>query len=689
MRKTLLWCGMFAALACAADVAYVDEFDLSGASCGMGLSARARTSVCGNPIRLGEGRYARGVGVRPESAIGFTLDGKATAFDAVVGIDRDAKDVKGRTSRLAGAIFRVWCDGKIAFDSGTITEKNPPRPVHVDLAGVKELVLETASYAPWCGLESSNADWADAKIAYGGARPVATGPERIAQLGILTPPTREEPQFNGAEVWGVRPGRPVIFRVPVSGVRPMTFTAEGVPDGVTFDAAKGILGGTAPAQAGDYPIRVTAVNAKGTASRTITLKVGETICLTPPMGWNSWNIWGPSFTMQHAMDAAKAMDESGLGDHGWAYINLDDWWEMNNSGNDCAKKRTDVQGPARDADGRIRTNGAFPDMKKMTDYIHALGFKAGIYSSPGPLTCGECEGSYGHEMQDATSYAEWGFDYLNYDWCSYGEIFQKETGWNTWEWMGGGRMGHNPKNKPVPPREAWAKPYRLMQKCLRAQNRDIVYAYCQYGCGETEKWGREAGANVWRTWQDMKDTWTWMRIAMEGYVKDAEYYKYTGPGFWADPDMMIVGLQRSFGTTHPTYLTRNEQYAHVSMWCLLASPLLIGTDLTRLDDFTKSLLVNDELIAINQDTLGRQARRVLKRDAVEVWVRPLANGDYAVGVLNLYPLSRKTTLYYSWLDLDGEWKLRDCGTNRALGRSPCCYTTEIPAHAALVLRMSR
>ena len=449
------------------------------------------------------------------------------------------------------------------------------------------------------------------------------------------------------------------------------------------------LGGTAPAQAGDYPIRVTAVNAKGTASRTITLKVGETICLTPPMGWNSWNIWGPSFTMQHAMDAAKAMDESGLGDHGWAYINLDDWWEMNNSGNDRAKKRTDVQGPARDADGRIRTNGAFPDMKKMTDYIHALGFKAGIYSSPGPLTCGECEGSYGHEMQDATSYAEWGFDYLKYDWCSYGEIFQKETGWNTWEWMGGGRMGHNPKNKPVPPREAWAKPYRLMQKCLRAQNRDIVYAYCQYGCGETEKWGREAGANVWRTWQDMKDTWTWMRIAMEGYVKDAEYYKYTGPGFWADPDMMIVGLQRSFGTTHPTYLTRNEQYAHVSMWCLLASPLLIGTDLTRLDDFTKSLLVNDELIAINQDTLGRQARRVVKRDAVEVWVRPLANGDYAVGVLNLYPLSRKTTLYFSWLDLDGEWKLRDCWSQRDLGRFSCCYTTEIPAHAALVLRLSR
>ena len=677
------------ALAGMADVVFVDEFDLSGVSCGMGLTARAKTSICGNPIRLGEGRYERGVGVRPESAIGFTLDGKATAFDAVIGIDRDAKDVPGRTPREAGATFRVWLDGKIVYTSGRITEKSKPQTVHVDLKGATEMVLEAGSWAPWVGFECSNADWADAKITYDGARPEITGPERIAQLGILTPPERPEPQFNGAEVWGVRPGHPVIFRVPVSGVRPMTFTAAGVPAGVVFDAEKGVLRGNAPAKAGDYPIVVTAENAKGKASRTITLKVGETICLTPPMGWNSWNIWGNAFTMQHAMDAAKAMDESGLGNHGWAYINLDDWWEMNNTGSADAKKRPDVQGPARDANGKINTNGSFPDMKKMTDYIHSLGFKAGLYSSPGPLTCGGCEGSYGHEMQDAESYAEWGFDYLKYDWCSYGDIFRKETGWGTWEWMGGGRIGQNPKNKPAPPLEAWAKPYRLMQKCLRAQNRDIVYAYCQYGCGGTETWGREAGANVWRTWQDMKDTWTWMRVAMEGYVKDAEYYKYTGPGFWADPDMMIVGLQRSFGSTHPTYLTRNEQYTHVSMWSMLASPLLIGTDLTKLDDFTKSLLVNDEIIAINQDTLGRQARRVLKRDATEVWIRPLANGDHAVAVMNVYPLSRKTTLYFSWLDLDGQWKLRDCWSQRDLGSFTCCYTTEIPAHAVLVLRMSK
>ena len=680
------------ALVCAAcwgDVAYVDEYDLAGASCGMGRQIRARTSVDGHPIRLGAGKYERGIGLRPESGIGFTLNGEVEAFDAIVGIDRDAKDVPGRTTRQAGAIFRVWVDGKIAWTSGTITERQQPKSVHVDLKGAREIVLETASFAPWCGFECSNADWAEARFTYpSGARPAVVSANRVAQLGILTPPVKPEPQFNGASVWGVRPGHPVIFRVPISGLRPMTLTAEGLPSGVAFDAEKGVLRGTAPA-AGDYPIRVTAKNAKGMASAVITLKVGETICLTPPMGGNSWNIWGNAFTMKHAMDAAQAMDSSGLGDHGWAYINLDDWWEMNNSGSEKAKLRKDVQGPARDANGKINTNGSFPDMKKMTDAIHAFGFKAGLYSSPGPTTCGGCEGSFGHELQDAESYAEWGFDYLKYDWCSYGEIFKKETGWGTWEWMGGGRVGRNPDKKAPPSREAWAKPYRLMQKCLRAQNRDIVYAYCQYGCGETELWGREAGANVWRTWQDMKDTWTWMRVAMEGYVKNAEYYKYTGPGFWADPDMMIVGLQRSFGSTHPTYLTPNEQYTHVSMWCLLASPLLIGTDLTKLDDFTKSLLMNDELIAINQDVLGRQARRYVKEDATEVWARPLANGDIAVGVMNVYPLSRTVTLNFKDFEQSGAFKLRDPWRQVDLGAFTDSYTAEIPAHATLVLRLSR
>lgn len=670
----MLVAGMVPALA--AEKIWLEDVDRSAMTCGYRTPLVAR-SVEGGLLSLGGKTYEHGLGTHAPSLLVVPLGGNALAFEATVGLDDEIKD-----RRQASVEFKVWADGRLAATSGRLARRTRTAQLKVDLAGVQVVALEVTDGGD--GNDSDHADWADAFFLFkDGTKPPAPA-TLTEQLGILTPKTPAAPRVNGPGRVGVRPGSPILYRVPVTGERPMEIAVAGLPPGAVFNADRASVNG-AVARPGEYPLVVTARNAHGRATRTVTLVVGDTLALTPPMGWNSWNVFGGGVTEEKVKAAADAMVASGLADHGWCYVNIDDFWQ-NRPGEQADKT---LMGPARAADGTINPNARFPSMKGLADYIHAKGLRAGLYSSPGPTTCGGCAGSWMHEFQDAKTYADWGFDYLKYDWCSYGEIFQKETGWNTWEWMGGGRMGHNPKNKPVPPREAWAKPYRLMQKCLRAQNRDIVYAYCQYGCGETEKWGREAGANVWRTWQDMKDTWTWMRIAMEGYVKDAEYYKYTGPGFWADPDMMIVGLQRSFGTTHPTYLTRNEQYAHVSMWCLLASPLLIGTDLTRLDAFTKSLLVNDELIAINQDTLGRQARRVVKRDAVEVWVRPLANGDYAVGVLNLYPLSRKTTLYFSWLDLDGEWKLRDCWSQRDLGRFSCCYTTEIPAHAALVLRLSR
>jgi len=672
----LAGCTLFDSGAPEAGVKYVDEFDFAAMTCGMGRVARPRLSLDGNPLTLGGKTYTRGFGTHAESAIGFALNGKATAFEALVGIDRDAKDVKGRTERKASAVFRVWTDGKVAWDSGVVAEKAAPKSCRVDLAGVKELVLETTTTAPWIGFESSNADWADARISYAKGATIETIPAS-EQLGILTPPEKPAPQFNGAEVWGVRPGRPVIFRVPVSGVRPMTFAAKGLPAGVTFDAAKGILGGTAPAQAGDYPIEVTARNAAGTAVRVITLKVGDTICLTPPMGWNSWNIWGWQLNSEHVKAAVRAMEEQGLGNHGWAYVNLDDWWEMNNSGNDRTKLRPEVVGPARDANGRIRTNPSFPDMKELTDYIHSYGYKAGLYSSPGPTTCGGCEGSYLHEMEDATSWAEWGFDYIKYDWCSYGDIYKKETGRDTW---GAGNTTYS---------DAFAKPYRTMHECLKKQKRDIVYSYCQYGLGEVQKWGRAAGANCWRSWQDMKDSWEWMWKAVEGYMPAYDGYKYTGPGFWADPDMMIVGLQRSFGSTHPTYLTPNEQYTHVSLWSLLASPLLMGCDLVKLDPFTKNLLVNDEVIAINQDTLGKQARPLVRDKAYEIWFRLLANGDRAVGLVNRYPLTRRVTFDLKGAGMEGTWTARDCWRQKDLGTCAGTFSAEIPAHATLLVRFRK
>ena len=662
------------------NVAFVDKFDLSGATCGMGKRVLACQSVDGHPLTVGGVKYESGFGTHPESAILFRADGKVLAFDALVAIDDDAATAgSGKSYGKPIAQFRVWADGRVVWSSGELKLGQKPVEAHVDLAGAREIVLETTGGGEWSAFDATNADWLDARFTCEGKAKleVVKDAALTRQLGILTPPEKPEPQINGADIWGVRPGHPVIFRVATSGARPIKFSAKNLPDGVTLDE-KGVLRGTAPLKGGDYDIEVTAENAKGKATRTIRLAVGDTIALTPPLGWNSWNTLCYRLTQEKAMAAAKAMDESGLADHGWAYVNLDDWWEMNNSG--CPRVesrkqdfggREDVIGPARDANGKIIPNRSFPDMKGLTDYIHSLGLKAGLYSSPGPLTCGRCEGSYGHELQDAESWAEWGFDYVKYDWCTYGDIFKKET------------EGLSEEERI----KAYAKPYRLMNECLKKQKRDILYSFCQYGMGHAELWARESGANCWRSFGDLKDAWHWMELALEGRIGADNYWKYNGPGCWADPDMMIVGQQFSFGSDHPTYLTPNEQYTHVSLWAMVGSPLLIGCDLTTLDDFTKNLLMNDEVIAVSQDRLGKTARRIRHTDAESVWTRPLSKGFTAVALVNRSPFARGIKLPLEELGLHGECWVKDLWRQKCEGKHSGFYVAEVPAHATKFVKM--
>jgi len=659
---------------------YVDEFDLSAASAGLGKRVLARTSVDGNVLTLSGKTYARGFGTRPESAVVFAANGKVTAFDALVGIDDDAKNAgSGKSYGKPAASFYVWADGRVVWSAKDVLLGQKPIAAHVPLEGAREIILETRSARQWTAFDAANGDWLDARFtcAKGAALKMVDDPAQFAQLGILTPPAKAEPQFNGADIWGVRPGHPVIFRIPVSGERPMRFTAKNLPAGVTLDAAKGILGGVAPQQKGDYDIAVTAENAKGQATRVIRLAVGDKIALTPPMGWNSWNVWCYRLTAEHAMASAKALQDSGLGDYGWAYVNLDDWWEMNNSGCPRVEQRKkdfggreDVIGPARDARGKIIPNRSFPDMKKLTDYIHSFGFKAGLYSGPGPLTCGKCEASYRHELQDAESWSDWGFDYIKYDWCSYRDIFNAEL---------------KAANETVPRagvrHPGYEKPYKLLGDCLKQQKRDIVYSFCQYGMGKTEEWGEAAGGNCWRSWEDLKDDWTWMELALDSHI-NGEFYKYNKPGWWADPDMMIIGQQYSFGSDHPTYLTPNEQYTHVSLWAMVGSPMLIGCDLTKLDAFTLNLLANRGVIAISQDRLGQVAKRIRHVDGESVWVRPLADGATAVALVNRSPVAREIDVSFVELGLGyGEHWVKDVWRDRCEGKHSGRYVVTVPTHA--------
>ena len=663
----------------------VESFDLSAATCGLGKRLQVGKSVDGHPLTVGGKVYERGFGTRPESAILFRANGKVTAFDALVALDDDAARAgSGKSYGKPTASFKGWADGRVVWKSGDVKLGQKPVAVHVDLTGAKEIVLETTGGKEWTAYDAANADWLDARFSYDKGAKIETvnDPALTMQLGILTPPEKPEPSINGADIWGVRPGHPVIFRVATSGVRPMRFSAKGLPAGVTLDE-KGVLRGVAPEKPGDYDIEVTAENAKGKTTRTIRLAVGDTIALTPPMGWNSWNTLCYRLTAEKAKAAAKALDDSGLADHGWAYVNLDDWWEMNNSGCPRMEMRKkdlgheDVIGPARDANGKILPNRSFPDMKGLTDYIHSFGLKAGLYSSPGPLTCGLCEGSYGHELQDAESWAEWGFDYIKYDWCSYRDVFTKETGRKHYE---------KEAQEDMSLREAYIKPYRIMGECLKKQNRDILYSFCQYGMAHTEVWGDKVGGQCWRSWGDLKDSWAWMELAIEGRI-GAEHWKYNRPGWWADPDMLIIGQQLSFGSDHDTYLTPNEQYTHISIWAMVGSPLLIGCDLTTMDAFTKNLLANDEVIAVSQDRLGRTARRIRHTDAESVWTRPLTKGFTAVALVNRYPFAREIQVSFAELGLEGECWVKDLWRQKCEGKHSGFYAVTVPAHATKLVKI--
>jgi len=467
-----------------------------------------------------------------------------------------------------------------------------------------------------------------------GARvPVA---ETEALPYILTPVASDTPRINGAKIVGSRPGNEFLFAVPATGKRPLEFVAENLPPGLKIDPETGIITGITP-KAGKYVVPLVVKNQLGEYRREVTIVSGNNLALTPPMGWNSWNCWGLSVDANKVKQAADFMVSSGLRDHGWTYINIDDGWEIDK----------------RLSSGEITGNEKFPDFKELSEYVHGKGLKLGIYSSPGPLTCGGYLGTYGHEMQDARSFARWGIDYLKYDWCSYGQI---------------ARDNSLPELK---------KPYRIMREALNQTNRDIVFSLCQYGMGNVWEWGEEVGGNLWRTTGDITDTWASMSgIGFNQTVQG----QYAGPGHWNDPDMLTVGWVGWGPNLHPTRLSTSEQYTHISLWALLAAPLLLGNDLSRLDDFTLNLLTNDEVLAINQDPLGKQAMKVKEDEMTQIWVKELEDGSKAIGVFNLDNTVQEIVVNWSDLKLTPNQQVRDVWRQKDMGIYSNSYTVRVLSH---------
>jgi alpha-galactosidase len=493
--------------------------------------------------------------------------------------------------------------------------------------------------------------------AAGAATP--SGEERF----VLTPKPGPEPRINGTKIFGCRPGSPFLFSVPATGERPMTYSAEGLPPGLALDPATGFITG-AIADMGDWTVKLRASNAKGAAERTLKIVCGlDTLALTPHMGWNSWYVWENNVTDAIMRAAAAAMAASGMKDHGYMYVNFDDCWAVRPDSKDPT-----LLGEARDKQGKVNSNKRFPDMKALTGMIHGLGLKAGIYTSPGPFTCAGHVGAYKFEDKDVERFVEWGFDFLKYDWCSYNGVA---------------------KDKSL---AEYQKPYRQISAILAKQPRDIVLNLCQYGMGQVWEWGQDVGGHSWRTAGDLGGSFEKIGLALfrDGFdlYGDNDLHKFGGPGAWNDPDYLLLGYLSNWkGETVPTPLTPNEQYSHVSLWCLLAAPLIFSGDITRLDDFTLGLLTNDEVIDVDQDPLGKPGYRVKKDGLREVWARPLEDGSLAVGLFNRGEGVQAISVDWKEMGLEGPRLVRDLWRQKDIGSVEGKFEAFVARHGVAFVRI--
>jgi len=487
---------------------------------------------------------------------------------------------------------------------------------------------------------------------------------------IVTPAAKAEPRFNGATVFGARPGSPILYTLAVAGQRPMTFAAEGLPEGVHFDARKGLITGVVKT-CGTYSIALRAENAAGKASRELKLVVGDTFSLTPPMGCNTWGGLGPFVNEKAVRASAEAILQKGLINHGYCYVNIDDGWQ--------GKRGGKFNG--------IQPNEKFGDMKTFCDDLHAMGLKVGNYSTPWRTSYagfvggssdsadgtwaklppgmkkGWTHGTYRFEIADARQAAEWGIDYFKYDWG-----------------IDGVELARN------------------MGDALRAQPRDIVLELSNTApFNDAEAY--TAIGTMTRTDGDLVDVWSktqldgdkqkWALGIRDLWIAHKKWEKFNRPGHWNMPCPLRVGLLGGWDNKplRPSRLTVDEQFAHISLWCLWSAPIIIGAPIDKLDAFTLSLLTNDEVLDIDQDPLGIQAHDI-EVPGGEVLIKKLADGAVAVGLFN--PGETPSTVSVSWGDagVHGKQRVRDLWRQKDLGVFTDKFSADVPRHGVLLVRLS-
>ncbi len=510
---------------------------------------------------------------------------------------------------------------------------------------------------------------------------------------ILTPPAPPAPRIHGAKVLGIRPGSPCDFQIAATGQRPLAYSAAGLPAGLTLEPNTGRIAGRL-SKPGRYLVSLRVENPLGGAERELSIVVGDQISLTPPMGWNSWNCWGIDINQEKVLAAARGLVASGLRDHGWTYINVDDGW----------------QGARGGPLNAIQPNSRFPDMKHLAGEIHGLGLKFGLYSTPWRATLSRHNGSsadnadgiddwiathdynelfqyqippyhsrlekygwlrplvdrlrkrarrdYTKQMrrvgkyslvpQDVKQWSEWGVDYLKYDWVPID-------------------LAH----------------LMTMHDELATASRDIFYSVSNNAPFSLAR-DLARFSNAWRTSVDLEDTWKSMSDV--GFSRD-RWAPFNGPGHYNDVDMLVIGDLR-WNRPRMTRLTSDEQYTHVSLWCLLSGPLLLGCNLENIDPFTLGLITNDEVLDVNQDALCKQATRVVQSGYLEVYAKPMEDGSWAVGLFNRSARAARVRVNWSDLQVMGRMTVRDLWRQKDVGVFSDYFESLVAPHGVVLVRIS-
>lgn len=585
-------------------------------------------------------------GVAGNCVLTYDLKGESHRLSGLVGID-DSVD-KTFTDSVE---LQVYGDNKRLWGSGPLKPGDKPIVLDVALKGVKRLELvQDFAGDHFMAMEVA---WANMAITYSGNRPAAAYPSPTPAQGkpFMTPPGSETPRITGARVFGVRPGSPFLFTVTASGRKPMSFSSRNLPPELQLNPDTGQITGCLRTN-GEYRVALTARNDLGASERELRIVVGDNIALVPAMGWNSWCAWLKKVDQQKMEQAAELLVSTGLKDHGYLYVNIDDGWQGTRGGKDNA----------------LQPNEKFPDMKGMCDKIHQLGLKAGIYHTPWMTSYGRYpggtsaypDGKWTREI-DGNSHSVGPYAFLNQDarqWGEWGIDFCK------WDWL----LNRAPEIVAV-------------SDSLKQSGRDMICSLSNravYDLGPTFV----AHANSWRGANDFLGRWTFLaNIAFSG----DRWAKYTGPGHWPDMDMLVCGV--AWGK--PTGLTPDEQYVEMSMWCLMSSPILISCELERLDEFTLRLLTNDEVLDISQDPLGKAARRTLTRDLLDVWVKDLEDGSKAIGFFNRSREPLQATIDLKALGLSGKYSVRDLWKRADVGSVDQEITVSPPPHGVQLYKLTR